>query len=1024
MKPNEEHVLCAFVERFYEDEESGTRRTLADYLALYPGYDERIASEYLELVRGNASSDDAQLESEERNDDLGSVGPFALQRLLGRGGQADVWLAEDSRLARTVALKVFRETGGSHDEILARFRREATIAATLDDPGICPVYEVGVDGVPWIAMRYVEGVRLADLIVGEEAGDRSSGGDEADSRPASDDKGISDTPRLESRESILGLFTEIARSLHVAHEIGVIHRDIKPANVMVEPSGRPVILDFGIARIMDAVDATLTRSGEVVGTPAYMAPEQLKGEVPDRRTDVYALGVTLFEALTGHRPFAGTTVESTHRAILEETPPTLRSFDVHASNDLEAVLSTALAKERHRRYASALAFADDLRRLAAKEPVRARRAGRIERLWMQVRRRPTAAALILTLVIGVPALSATSAYIFATREDVVEQERLKREQRTERLLASGMDEFRLADRDRGLQLLEQVHAEDPSSMEARAILAWCLAQSEESQRALELIDGDGRLGFLRRRIVPDVSTEADGEAPLEPRPTQAFEHYLDGITLLYRSRAGVIREDAELAVSRLRASALLSPEPRLMFLVAYARALDQVTKCGGEVDPYEVRTVAATLTTYWPEHFAATYRAAQLMRHEEPALADEAMLRAIALAPGRRKEGLELERLDMLVQTGRYDDALQVTAELLARPETEIGRARLLIGDGRVGLLSGNYEMAERRVREGLELDPNHVEGLEILSLTLEQTGRADEAIDAARRVAELAPTAKRHAQVARLLDRYGRQKEAFAPAREAVAASRERGFREREVLADCHALLAIEALMAKDRARALEQIDQALELAPDRVEYWRRKLIYHWQLKQHKPARVAGRKVMSLDPEDPTSMMLTAMTMMRSSEETEAFQLLSKAHPSQKILPAVRDLVRREVSVAFHLSLQALAKAGENEKVRDLVRRTPEVYPDPYFRWFTAMILVDIPQIGGEAQGVSQMVEVLPEAVPLHVQSTPRLARKLHDRGKVALAIELMDAVVQRLERDNPKDRRLRRYRASLSSWRKSTDS
>jgi hypothetical protein len=326
-------------------------------------------------------------------DDSTRIGPYRTLRELGRGGQAIVWLAEDSRIGRQVALKVMPPLGPGGEDAMRRFRREAEVAARLEHPAICGVLEADLDrGTPYIAMRYVAGETLAKRI----SAARESNSD------------VPDAAAL--RE--LALFVEkCARALHSAHEAGIIHRDIKPANLMRTPEGEPVILDFGLAREEDGVGHTLSASGEVSGTPAYMSPEQMTGRArTDRRSDVWSLGIVLYEMATFAHPFASATREGLFQAILSTDVPDPRRVNPAIDRDFATILETATAKERDRRYQTALDFAEDLGHWLANEPIRARPAGRFERVARWVQRKPALAASLGAIFVLVGAASGLLAY--------------------------------------------------------------------------------------------------------------------------------------------------------------------------------------------------------------------------------------------------------------------------------------------------------------------------------------------------------------------------------------------------------------------------------------------------------------------------------------------------------------------------------------------------------------------------------------------------------------------------------------
>ena len=335
-------------------------------------------------------------------------GPYEIFRELGEGGQATVHLARDTRLNRTVALKVLR---ADHRSPLTRerFRREAAVAAKIDDPSICTVYDVGEEqGRLWIAMRHVEGSSLDRCIASARAEGRSHS---ATTLPAPTERpGSGEEQPTDGRShralfhgerpdvsAILRYFEKAARALHLAHEAGLVHRDLKPHNLMVTPEGEPVVLDFGLAQDLENEQPSLTVSGGVAGTPAYMSPEQVMGRPLDRRTDVWSLGVSLYEALTLQRLFS----QATHARILQDVldRPIVdpRRLAPELSRDLAVVVLATLERDRNRRYATALDLAIDLKNVAERQPIRARPASP----WLKVRlwsRRHPAVALLSFLV--------------------------------------------------------------------------------------------------------------------------------------------------------------------------------------------------------------------------------------------------------------------------------------------------------------------------------------------------------------------------------------------------------------------------------------------------------------------------------------------------------------------------------------------------------------------------------------------------------------------------------------------------
>ena len=299
--------------------------------------------------------------------------------MLGQGGMGVVYKARQISLNREVALKMIRNSELASEDQIRRFQNEAEIVALFDHPAIVPIYEVGIHGDQrYFSMKLIDGAGL--------------------------DKRIKSSP-LDPRVAA-ELVTEVAEAIHHAHQRGLLHRDLKPANILVDAEGRPHVTDFGLAKRMEQ-DSGLTMSGEIMGTPAYMAPEQALGRNSEVTTasDVYGLGGILYAAITGRDPFQGDSLIETLHKVRASAPDKPTTINKKIPRDLEVICLKCLEKDQKRRYASAQEVADDLHRWLSGEPIVARPVNAAARSWMWCKRRPALAALggalALAIIAGV-----------------------------------------------------------------------------------------------------------------------------------------------------------------------------------------------------------------------------------------------------------------------------------------------------------------------------------------------------------------------------------------------------------------------------------------------------------------------------------------------------------------------------------------------------------------------------------------------------------------------------------------------
>jgi serine/threonine protein kinase len=386
---DEDRAYVEFVRRLLDDMAAGRSHPAAYYERLFPECAERVRAEV-----PAAGPPDAFPAPPAR------IGAYDVVGELPAGGMGRLLLARRAGKEGTLVIKTAKGgVGADESQVLDRLRREATILGRLDHERICPVIDVVSEGERvFVVMPFIEGETLEARI--RRARAKLEAREPAEAAWSAIAAGGSSEDGL---DGILALMEDVALAVHAAHELGIVHRDLKPGNIMVRADGHAVVLDFGLAvDLSDRQARRLTVQGDVLGTPSYMAPEQIEGEIAsiDRRTDVYALGAILYEILTFRRAFEASGADALKSRILARRAAAPRHVNPAVPSDLEAVCAKAMEAAPGRRYATARALAEDLRRVRSREPALAATRSLFARVAAAARRNRIAVAIAGALVLA------------------------------------------------------------------------------------------------------------------------------------------------------------------------------------------------------------------------------------------------------------------------------------------------------------------------------------------------------------------------------------------------------------------------------------------------------------------------------------------------------------------------------------------------------------------------------------------------------------------------------------------------
>ncbi len=706
--------------------------------------------------------------------DLPRIPGYEVEAVLGRGGMGVVYKARHLRLKRPVAVKMLLAGAYADPQERARFQREAEAIAGLRHANVVQVYDVGDhEGRPYFTMEFVEGGGLDQKLAG--------------------------TPQP-AREAA-ALVATLAEAVEVAHQGGIVHRDLKPANVLLTADGTPKISDFGLARRLEG-EAGLTQSGVIVGTPSYMAPEQAQGKTlaMGPAVDVYALGAILYEMLTGRPPFRGETASDTVFQVIYQEPVSPSRWNAKVPRDLETICLKCLHKDPQRRYVSAAALGEDLRRFLQGEAIAARPEGWRERLVRWLRRRPALVVAVMGILLLAVTLSGGGLWVRSERAAkgrAQEQlDRLDQESR-EQAFATRLDAIHLnraavvggryyrkpnktrADREYEAAFREagfgEVH-DDPEVVGARVraskIRASLVAALDDWTYCAAEAEDQRRQGWLL-----EVARRAD----LDPMGTRQ------------RLRDPAAWKDRT-ALTELTASALAT-KASVELLVALGERLQDV---GGNAIPF-----LKAVQQEYPGDFWANYTLGTALMAKNPKETIRFYQAALALRPGAvivyNGLGWALMASDQLDEAiDRFQQALRIEPEF-AMAHTNLGVAL----DAK-----GQRDEAIEHFQKAIAIDPKLATAHYDLGIALHTKGRKDEAIEHFQQAIVLDPTfPEAHNELGISLAEVGRRDEAIEQFQQAIAIDPR--------LIDAHCNLGLARLAQSRPPEAIEQFQQAIAIDP-----------------------------------------------------------------------------------------------------------------------------------------------------------------------------------------------------------------
>lgn len=628
------------------------------------------------VIAASRADSDRHDGSAARSDCLRHIGNLDVVREIGRGGMGIVFEAVDRLLKRRVAVKIMLRASDLSASSIVRFRREAELAASISHPSIVPVHALGETGSElYLTMGLVESASLADVLAvlrRDSDGAQLSAAmfdaavDEAIQMRFADAQLAERTRGKSHIETVVEWLLQVADALAHAHQKGIIHRDVKPANILIDGAGRAYLTDFGLACVAD--DPRVTQLGSSPGTPQYMAPEQINDErgALGPATDVFALGVTLYEALTLQRAFPGETLPAVMFAVTTRDPVDPVTLNPALSRDLVAILQHAMQKDPAARYPSAREFADDLQSWLRGDGVSVRPLSWSAQMTRRVRRESWRLAVIVLLLVGLPVVTAL-AISSANREPQSQVgEQVIRDRWLDDQLASGFREAGEGDVEAAQACIAEILQREPRS-EAGVALQSVLDRRDGDRAALQALEQHAEIvagspALLRRRatLLARIGDKSANQAAKGlPEELVDFDAFLVGYGLLELGHSGATEKYGE-ARRMLHRAIVTADRPRSLFYYEWlhAAAHDQAKE--------DIESAMAAIVRLWPDDSTGLFWGA--FAHNAIGDGDdaiEALRQALRQEPDFQPAAVNLAHL--LRRSGQADQALQLLREVLPR---------------------------------------------------------------------------------------------------------------------------------------------------------------------------------------------------------------------------------------------------------------------------------------------------------------------------------------------------------------------